>query len=931
MGDNTGRGLLSGNKRYAVWYDGQGIKIGEGNSVNTPKSVSLTWEQTALRIGELLEQGRFTEQDNLDLAWENEIKLCSDKLWRLNHDTNDEMDFFLPDELFKGGHPDSVASISDYLRERETLESAIEGLAAYAEKFRKDPYNVSRFPRLNKPDELLDSLKDLREEPLEFKAEKGFQTGGKLFITEDEITAVIKRGSGFQDGKFGIEKFFKEEHTPKEKEQFIKNAYGTGGSGWWGFDEWHDGKGLTYKRGLTLEPYDKITLTWNNVVKRIERLVKDGEYINQADIDERIRHARYVLKNYDPSGYGNEYPIKRATSVLNEYGLEIPRYKNDVQETPSVAPETNDTIIKEPEPVEKSPAEKLLEKAKAAGIPVESVEGGELSGELNSPEHNTPDITSQSDIPVKITDNQQEKKTDSKAVFMDTRDESFLMVSYCDEGIDYSFYSPDLTLMESDVWETDEPPELKEAAARLLVTSETALAQIGDADRFMDITDFNSELDNVEELRKLKESVISAESKESGELSADVNPPEQNTPDITPSSTLQTPHSLSGEPVTYRFNENDTVTGGAKTKFMANIEAIQTLLKVESENRYATPEEQSVMAKYSGWGGIPQAFDRHNGDWSAEYGQLKNLLSEDEYKAARASTLTSFYTPPEVADGVYQALSQFGFEGGNVLEPSMGTGNFFSKMPEDMRGNSRLYGVELDSVSGRIAKMLNPDDNIQIKGFEETRFNNNSFDVVVGNIPFGDFGVVDKAHDKLNFNIHDYFAAKAVDKVKPGGVVALVTSKWTMDKQGEKVRRYLAERADLLGAVRLPNNTFKGNAGTEAVTDILFLKKRDVLTVQMPDWVHLSKTPDGIPCNRYFADNPDMILGKMAWDERMKGKYGEDSKATTCLPDTEKPLSEQIKHAVSRIEGKIESHSINNSTLNTPNSTLTNSTLKIKV
>ena len=259
------------------------------------------------------------------------------------------------------------------------------------------------------------------------------------------------------------------------------------------------------------------------------------------------------------------------------------------------------------------------------------------------------------------------------------------------------------------------------------------------------------------------------------------------------------------------------------------------------------------MAKYSGWGGIPQAFttdlaaDRAGGSlgeaapdsWAAEQAQLRALLTPDEYSAARESTLTSFYTPPEVTDCIYQALGQFGFEDGNILEPSMGVGNFFSKMPEEMHEHSKLYGVELDSISGRIAQMLYPEDRIQIKGFEQTRFNNNSFDVVIGNIPFGDYRVSDKAYDKLGFKIHDYFAAKSVDKVKPGGVVALVTSKFTMDKFNEAARRYLAERCDLLGAVRMPAGTFKD--ADSITTDILFLKKRDTLCSRWAartDWKH---------------------------------------------------------------------------------------------
>lgn len=360
---------------------------------------------------------------------------------------------------------------------------------------------------------------------------------------------------------------------------------------------------------------------------------------------------------------------------------------------------------------------------------------------------------------------------------------------------------------------------------------------------------------------------------------------------------------------TYHFDPDNVVVGGAAARCDANIAAIETLLKIESEKRLATPEEQKIMARYSGWGGTAQAFvaDTENvsaDSWGARQTRLRELLTADEYTAARSSTLTSFYTPPEVIDSVYLALERFQFEGGNILEPSMGVGNFFAKMPDEMRADSKLYGVELDSISGRIAKQLYPEDNIQIKGFEKTTFKNNSFDVVIGNIPFGDYGIADKAYDKYHFKIHDYFAAKAVDKVKPGGIVAIVTSKFTMDKKNDKARKYLSERCDLLGAVRLPSGTFKD--ADSVTTDIIFLKKRTTMTSVIPDWVHVSETANGIPCNQYFVDNPDMVLGTMAWDERMRGKYGADSKVTTCYANSDTPLAQQLINAISKIDGVID-------------------------
>lgn len=360
---------------------------------------------------------------------------------------------------------------------------------------------------------------------------------------------------------------------------------------------------------------------------------------------------------------------------------------------------------------------------------------------------------------------------------------------------------------------------------------------------------------------------------------------------------------------TYHFDPDNVVVGGAAARCDANIAAIETLLKIESEKRLATPEEQKIMARYSGWGGTAQAFVADNENvsadsWGARQTRLRELLTADEYTAARSSTLTSFYTPPEVIDSVYLALERFQFEGGNILEPSMGVGNFFAKMPDEMRADSKLYGVELDSISGRIAKQLYPEDNIQIKGFEKTTFKNNSFDAVIGNIPFGDYGIADKAYDKYHFKIHDYFAAKAVDKVKPGGIVAIVTSKFTMDKKNDKARKYLAERCDLLGAVRLPSGTFKD--ADSVTTDIIFLKKRTTMTSVIPNWVHVSETANGIPCNQYFVDNPDMVLGTMAWDERMRGKYGADSKVTTCYANSDAPLAQQLINAISKIDGVID-------------------------
>ncbi|MDE7203501.1 MAG: DUF3849 domain-containing protein, partial [Lachnospiraceae bacterium] len=351
--------------------------------------------------------------------------------------------------------------------------------------------------------------------------------------------------------------------------------------------------------------------------------------------------------------------------------------------------------------------------------------------------------------------------------------------------------------------------------------------------------------------------------------------------------------------VNFHITDDTLGIGGAKEKFKRNIEAIRTLEKIEGENRIATPEEQEILSQYVGWGGLADAFDASKSAWAGEYQELKSLLSDAEYASARESTLNAHYTSPAIIRSIYEALENMGFEKGNVLEPAMGIGNFFGMLPEKMQ-ESRLYGVELDGITGRIAKQLYPKADIKISGFEKTDFQNDFFDVAVGNVPFGQYKVSDRQYDKNNFLIHDYFFAKTLDKVRPGGVVAFVTSKGTMDKKSPEVRKYLAQRAELLGAVRLPNTAFKENAGTEVTSDILFLKKRDRVMDLEPDWVHLSEDANGIAMNSYFAEHPEMIVGKM---EMVSGPYGMES---TCQPDTTRPFAEQLREAISRIDGEIE-------------------------
>ena len=366
---------------------------------------------------------------------------------------------------------------------------------------------------------------------------------------------------------------------------------------------------------------------------------------------------------------------------------------------------------------------------------------------------------------------------------------------------------------------------------------------------------------------------------------------------------LDTKKNITGQKKhNFHYNLWEMEKGGAKTRYQWNMDAIRILKQIESESRLATPEEQKILSKFVGWGGLSQAFDENNAGWNKEYKELKEILSDDEYSAARATVNNAFYTSPEIAMCMNSALVQFGFRGGNILEPSMGIGNFFGSMPVPMQ-RSKLYGVELDSISGRIAKQLYQNANISITGFENTTYPDNFFDVVVGNVPFGDYKVFDPKYNKYNFRIHDYFLAKALDQVRPGGMVAVITTKGTLDKTNPTIRKYLAERAELVGAIRLPNTAFKDNAGTEVTADILFLQKRERKIDIEPDWVHLGVTEDGIAVNSYFAEHPEMILGHMEYDTRI---YGQDSRYTICVNDDEHfNMYEALNKAISNIKAQM--------------------------
>lgn len=628
---------------------------------------------------------------------------------------------------------------------------------------------------------------------------------------EKAIYAALMRGSGFQDGKFRIEKFCKENHSINEFAKMLKDEYGTGGrSGneFYAFEN-YDSKGIEIilNRKYDNEEGKKIHLKWKEVAERISELVSKGEYIAKADIDDHIYHAKYTLKHYNSEKYYNsdsesdKIHMERAKNILKEYGI-----LSENNESNKVIPESEITFTK---PDNNSDLKNNIEE----------------SDEKNPEENNKPDV------PQKITvgDRFRHKITGN--------------------------ISEVVSLTGAFPWITDECTVTRDSGA-FSVTENISYNQLLNSDLYEYIDHADR---TVEQAKTSMKSDMKIEN--------------------------------------FKITGDFIIEGGAKSKFKANSKAIRTLKMIEKENRPATPEEQVILSRYVGWGGLSAAFDSKNAQWSAEYSELKSLLTDEEYNAARASVLDSFYTPPFIIESIYSALENMGFHGGSVLDPSTGTGNFLGKMPGSMSDNSRIYAVEKDSVSGRIAKFLYPDADIQITGFEKRDFSDNFFDVAVGNIPFGSFKISDRRYDKYNFAVHDYFIAKTLDKVRPGGVIAFITSSGTLDKANPSVRKYISQRAELLGAVRLPNNAFKSYAGTEVTSDIIFLRKREKMIDIAPDWVYTSKNPDGLTINNYFIENPEMILGKVVEGNKLYGK------GTMVVPFENSDLKVILNEAVKKIKG----------------------------
>lgn len=692
-------------------------------------------------------------------------------------------------------------------------------------------------------------------------------------FTQEMIDKTLQSGTGHQNGKFRVYRLYQETLSSKERQDFLKkefNYYGTNGVA--GLDgiwvEYTPSKGLKLSKR---EVEDTMQVNWNTIEKRIGELIAlDRYFIN----DEKEKYQNWLENDYENEKWMFNQVFKDENDKIEIQNIDK-NYK--LKDGNYFHFHTN----------EEGYYYAIYDKF-----------GVEQDGGL-----------------LEYSDNEENETLMS----IKKRLAEFTDIEELTDNNLQEISQDDMDYITSGQKVEDVAKEVKQVVINNVIEAVNELGQdkpkfkIGqiiylEDDRKYKVEAYNRELDQIilmdmtlyEEARypiSRNESYLRA-------LSLYNNNP-RNFGEKIKEPIIEEKNTTNQERHNYHINDNLLGEGTPKEKVKRNIEAIKLLHKLEDENRLANSEEQNILSKYVGWGGLPDVFDESKANWSKEYYELKELLTDEEYKSARASTLTAFYTPPVVINAIYNTLKNMGVEQANILEPSCGIGNFLGMLPQEIQ-SSKLYGVELDSISGKIAKQLYQKANIKIQGYEKSDFPDSFFDIAIGNVPFGDFKVNDKRYDKNNFLIHDYFFAKTLDKVRPGGVIAFVTSKGTMDKASPEVRRYLAQRADLLGAIRLPDNTFTKNAGTKVTSDIIFLQKRENLTDIMPDWVYLDKDENNIAMNKYFVDNPEMILGKM---EIVSTAYGYDS---TCKAEEDTNLEEQLNYAITNIHGELQNNSIEN-------------------
>ena len=742
-------------------------------------------------------------------------------------------------------------------------------------------------------------------------------------LSQAEIENELrKHGSGFQDGKQRIIELYQTQPDRKLRAKALAKEYGIGGhsqdflDGSSGFVN-HDGKGLEFDH---YPDHQKVTLSWTQVEKYIDLMIQSDRYLTDKEKEHRaaVQEAERQLPMLDGDAAAEYNALKEQypnTLIGFELGGYFLFYDKDAITVKEVS---RSNLLSQENALGKVKVTGFLRREWVAKSQKLWAEGNSiyLAGQGgDGTHHQTKYLREEDYLPIGII------------IKLDGRDFRVDHVNFMFKSV--SLQDMDLTNSGQPIFRVERLPNIQElyeqqqdeiidvspekavdykVGDEVVVdlptrTIEGKIGYVGETDVRIDTSAHGQSWDNeVLNKQQFEDGLRRDEPTPDEELdklpiSVEVNGEWQTFPDAAAAD-----EALNAEPMpeaagNFHITDDNLGVGGPKQKFARNIEAIQTLRTLEQEHRGATAEEQQVLSQYVGWGGLADVFDPNKENWSAEYTQLKELLSEDEYAAARASTLNAHYTSPTVIRGIYDAVERMGFQSGNILEPSMGVGNFFGMLPTSM-ADSRLYGVELDSITGRIAKKLYPQADITVAGFETTD-RRDFYDLAVGNVPFGQYKVNDKAYNKLGFSIHNYFFAKAIDQVRPGGIVAFVTSRYTMDSKDSTARKHMAERADLLGAIRLPNNAFKANAGTDVVSDIIFLQKRDRPADIEPAWVQLGKTEDGFAINQYFADHPEMILGVLSTEST---QYGREE--LTVAPIEGANLADQLAEAVQHIEGQ---------------------------
>ena len=896
-GEN-GAGFYFDGERISLWYDAEGMRIARGTTAQRSSATLLSWEEAAGRIRELLDLGRYMPQSELDEVEHYERMQLADSIAYTSRDITKEAreTGFLPLTMLthsvKGGYPEAQKQIYGLLCEADTLQKCVDEWEAFNDALDAGQ-DLLRF-RSHRPKEILQRLRDLQREPLHFTVADGFTPDRQFFISADEIDEVLREGSGNTDYRLGVYAFYATHKDKAEREKYLKDYHGEYSGHCGGNDNITRirGKGIEFSHGSITAPYAKVTLKWPEAAKRIGELISQNKFLSDADRAAMPKYEREQL----------------ARKIVNFF-MDTPE---DV-----VRPFSQNAIADYWECV-KTVAAQLLDADRVQEIYQNMLPAWE-STKADDRHYN---LRKQGLEAMRAyLDGTYSVFGLEKPLQMSMAQASPIWQQYT--ALSAQYPNALVLVQVGDFYEAFEKDA--QALHDQFGYATTKRRVSGGSGSYLMAGFPISSLESVQgKLESLGISVVV-----SGESGTDYFPAElpPEEPEMEPEPPTETEVEVSGPEVPaeeetalpapkpmqervrfaplhpeipaqqrhdFRITDWALGVGSKAEKYAANVAAIRTLQRVEQENRLATPEEQETLSRYVGWGGLADCFDEKH----SRYAELKALLTEEEYAAARASSLTAFYTPPVLIDAIYQALAQMGLESGNLLEPACGVGNFMGMLPDSMR-DCKVYGVELDSISGRIARQLYQNSRIAVTGYEKAEIPDSFFDAAVGNVPFGNIKVVDRRYDKHHWLIHDYFLGKTLDKIRPGGVIAFITSKGTMDKESPAVRKYLAQRADLIGAIRLPNTAFKASAGTEVTSDILFLQKRDRIVDIEPDWVHLDTDENGIRMNNYFVRHPEMVLGEMVMEST---QYGMDS---VCRPREGDDLAALLNKAIAELHARI--------------------------